>query len=127
MSMFIQGKNHIDHLVTALVQAELITVSPNEAGRMLWRENLNSAKYRYPNDQDGERPGPIDFRDADVETYTWSETPVLTDAALKGAIRGYCYQACEHPEWNDSEAKSLMDKLVSPVAGLEADGDYWEL
>jgi hypothetical protein len=125
--MFIQDRRHIDHLVTALIQAELITTTPDEAGRMLWRENLNSAKYRYPNDKDGERPGPCDFRDSDVDTYTWTESPVLVGAALHTAIRGYSYQACEHPEWEDSEAKRLLDKLDAATGSDELTDDEWEI
>lgn len=127
MSMFIVSRNHIDHLVTAIGVAELTTMSPDELGRMLWNENLESAKFRYPNDGDGERPGPIDFRDSDVVTYTWTRTPVLTGGILKAALRSYAYQACEHPAWKDSEACRLVEKRSDELAGVEMDHDGWDL
>lgn len=125
--MFIQSKTHIDHLVTALIHAELITSTPDETGRMLWRENLTSLAYRYPGDQDGQRPGPAGFRDADVESYTWTETPLLTGAALHGAVLGYVCQSCAHPEWDDSAAGALMDELWAPVRHLDPSPSHWAL
>lgn len=127
MSAFIHDRRHIDHLVTALIHAELITCTPDEAGRTLWGENLRSVAYRYPGDEDGTRPGPCDFRDSDVDTYTWTEAPVLTGAALHTAISSYTYQSCEHAEWDTSEAKRLVDALDAPFAGLPLTDAEWEL
>lgn len=117
MSAWIVSKLHIDHLVTALVRAELITETPDKAGRMLWRECLASVAARYPGDTDGHRPGPIDFRDGDVDTYTWTETPELTPGGLSKTIACYRYQSCEHDGWTGSVADQLTAKLMD---GLEA-------
>lgn len=80
MSAWIVSKTHIDYLVTALIRAELTDKSPDEAGRMLWRECLASVAWRYPNDGDGGRPGPVGFHDSEVDTYTWAETPELLNS-----------------------------------------------
>jgi hypothetical protein len=112
MSMFIVSREHIDHIVTAIIRAELMADTPDNIGRMLWNENLESAKYRYPNDGDGERPGPVDFRDSDVDTYTWTERPELDRAVLRNTVASYDYQACEHPEWKTSQACAVVSKLL---------------
>ena len=81
MSAWIVSRKHIDYIVAAAIQAELISMSPDETGRMLWRECLASVAYRYPGDTgNGDRPGPVDFKDSDVDTYTWTETPCLPAA-----------------------------------------------
>lgn len=119
MSMFIVSREYIDHMVTAIIRAELVADTPDHIGRMLWNENLESAKYRYPNDGDGERPGPISFRDSDVETYTWTEQPELDAAALASTLHCYNYQACEHPGWEDSLAHSVTSKLLAGLGEVD--------
>ncbi len=119
MSMFIVSREHIDHLVTAIIRAELVSMTPDEIGRMLWVENLESAKYRYPNDKDGECPGPIDFRDGDAYSYTYTERPELDPATLATSIRSYRYQACEHPGWTRSEAYAVTAKLLAGLGNVD--------
>tara|TARA_Y100001963_G_scaffold122057_1_gene171106 strand:- start:78 stop:638 length:561 start_codon:yes stop_codon:yes gene_type:complete len=43
-------------------------------GRVLWSLNLDAVKARYPGDRDGQRPGPNDFRDCDVQKYEWKRS-----------------------------------------------------
>ena len=115
MSAWLVSKLHIDYLVTAVIAAELSTDTPDEIGRKLWRECLLSVASRYPDDEDGSRPGPADFQDSDVLTYTWTETPVLSGGALGKTVACYRYQSCEHEGWDNSEACELTAKLYAPV------------
>jgi hypothetical protein len=92
----------------------------DETGRMLWRENLKSVAYRYPDDGDGDRPGPDAFRDSDVDSYTWAKTKLLNGAALYKTLACYTYQSCEHPDWADSEAQALTARLMPERAKLES-------
>lgn len=128
MSAWIVSKGHIDCLVQASI-AERLTAphEANETGRMLWQECFNSVVYRYPNDGDGERPGPRDFRDADVDDYEFRgvEAP-LDDAIVVWQIHCYDYQSCEHPEWETSDARELVLKLEAVIdARHAAEGDSW--
>jgi len=123
MSAWIVSKGHIDHIVTAIVRAELSDKSPDETGRMLWRECLASVACRYPGDRDGGRPGPISFRDADVEAYTWAETAELTPGGLAKTLGCYQYQSCEHPGWDGSEAEVITSKLRAALGDVEYDDD----
>ncbi len=83
MSAFIVDKEHIDRIVSAAVASDAISAAAaNAAGRMLWRENLLSVAHRYPYDTgNGDRPGPCDFKDSDVDTYVWQPTDILTGNA----------------------------------------------
>jgi hypothetical protein len=120
MSAWIVSRAHIDALVLAGVQWRLITDPGPEKlsalGRMLWAENLASVAYRYPGDGDSERPGPNDFRDADVTTYTAPTSEVLLSAAgVVKAVDCYEYQSCEHPAWPDSAAAGFAGALRTAV------------
>lgn len=121
MSAFIVSRRHIDFMVTAIIRAELTSMTPDETGRMLWRECLASVAYRYPDDGNGERPGPLGFRDSDVDTYTWAETPELTEGGLHTTMACYRYQSCEHPGWDGSEAEIITRKLYEATEGAPED------
>lgn len=124
MSAWIVSKTHIDALVHAGIDAEMIR--PEEAdefGRMLWRECLTSVAYRHPNDGDGERPGPIDFRDHMVDDYTFEYLDGGPGASLKapGVVHSaagcYDYQSCEHPQYRGSKAEMFVEALATLTAG----------
>jgi hypothetical protein len=130
MSAFIVDREYIDHMVTAAIHCEQITTTPDEAGRMLWRECLISVAVCYPNDVDGDRPGPCDFRDSDVLTYTWTDRPLLTVEGIDEVIRCYRYQSCEHAAWEGSQAEVLTAKLLTCVnsghwSGTAELGERW--
>ena len=117
MSAWIVSKKHIDVLVAAVDTHGEWNLSRTALGRLLWNENLESLKYRYPNDSDGTRPGPNNFRDDDVNTYKYRTpgaeltTPVV---ALKLA-HSYDYQSCEHPEWTNSAARRIVRSLIDTL------------
>lgn len=112
MSAWIVGRAHIDVLVQGLCESETVTDDPDSVGRVLWRENLRSVAARYPGDGDGERPGPIDFRDGDVDTYTYRRpTKKIDREALLVALDCYEYQSCEHRGWASSTAQMWVDQL----------------
>lgn len=131
MSAWIVSRAHIDVLVQGLCESEHVThLDPDEVGRILWRENLASVAERYPNDGDGERPGPIDFRDADVDTYTYRRPSMkITQAGLHKAIGCYQYQSSEHLGWEASQARSWTSTLAVALeqAGVPAlsDSEPW--
>lgn len=113
MSMFIVGKDHIDLMITAALAWGLAAPERADAiGRMLWAENLASAKYRYPNSRDGERPGPIEFRDSDVDTYTFEPIHGLVDPQVVAqACACYDDQASQHQGWATSGARTWSGAL----------------
>lgn len=110
------------------------------AGRMLLLENARSVGHLYnmtdldnPAD-DGTRP--VEYlgylAQADEYTYDPDDTGkpwrLLPPVALLKALKSYEYQACEHPEWEASEARSfctaLREALCCALPGYEA-ADSW--
>jgi hypothetical protein len=128
VSAWMVSKAHIDVLVQGLAESETVTdVDPDELGRILWRECLASVAYRYPNDGDGERPGPVDFRDNDVETYTYRRPAKKVGlGGLMTAIECYDYQSCEHPGWTTSQARAWVLDLHARLkdAGSTSNGQW---
>jgi hypothetical protein len=99
-------------------------------GRMLWTENLRSLVYRYPEDTSGGRPGPCDLQDEEIAGYTHTaQRYTLTPVEGLQAILGYEYQACEHPGWEESEARAfceaLRHALIRRLPGYDAAPWCW--
>lgn len=95
------------------------TANGTDAGDMMGAlalECFKSVSYRYPA-EDGQPldlPGPIAFKDRPVECpHTLSAYQRLTPVQVIKAIHGYIYQACEHPEWEQSEARRLVQQIES--------------
>lgn len=119
MSAFICDRDHIVYLVQAANTRRLnryggknMTAEEMRAvGQMLWNENVRSVSHRYPNEPTSDLPGPCE------EIYTIDESdfdrPLLTvdPVQVLKSCDCYEYQACEHPEWGESEAKRYIDGL----------------
>ena len=134
MSAWIVSRNHINALVQWAIRTGLVTAEQADAtGRMLWAANLESVAYRYPNDIDGERPGPIGFRDEHVLEYTYA--PASAEAVQewtygtfdpenpRDALRQVScafYQSCEHPGWHESDACDLLNRMERALKPLAA-------
>jgi hypothetical protein len=85
-----------------------------ELGQMLLEENGKSVHYRYRE----ETPTPP-FKPC--EKALWA---VFTPVEIIKAAHCYDYQACEHPEYGQSEAKALIqaiiDTAIYQLPGYEA-------
>ena len=69
-------------------------------GRWLWRMNLAAVKERYPDDVDGQRPGPVGFRDEDTLNYVWTDPNLPSaieyrEAFIVDEIGSLLYQSAE--------------------------------
>lgn len=118
MSAGIVSRSHIDVLVQGLCESEHVTqLGPDEVGRVLWQECLRSVAHLYPADRDGDRPGPVDFVDGDVATYTYRRPSArISLTGLHYAIACYAYQSCEHPGWKGSDAEVWTSGLRAVLA-----------
>jgi hypothetical protein len=99
----------------------------DEVGQVLVDANVASIEYRYP-DTIGHTencPGPCE--PYWVEPYAWKGGRRLTALQALAAINGFEYQACERPDWEDSEAyrllESLKASLVHFIPGYRAAAD----
>jgi len=123
MSSYICDRETIDRIVAALTAGELnesryraceiiwgpsedVTARPTSdiadlrtyLGRKLWKMNLESVKARYPNDKNGNRPGPNGFHDEEVDEYTWNSNTSQNLKANLAEVPTFLYQcdeACE--------------------------------
>jgi hypothetical protein len=131
MSAWIVSKQHIDAMVTAGLPApgkspvvrwsdpdqaevckELSKENADGVGRMLWQENRQSVNYRYGEDN------PVD----PIYGYEPERHSPLTVLKL---IECYEYQSCEHPGWENGEARkfcqALRVKAVQDLPGYDAE------
>lgn len=129
MSAWIVSKTHIDALVQAGIEREMVREGEaDEFGKMLWGENLASIHYRYPDTvEGGGYPGPIGFVASDVDAYTYEPLDgeagitLRSEGVVHMASSCYDYQTCEHPEYEGSKAEQfamLLSKLTE-AAGRE--------
>ncbi len=87
---------------------------------ILARANVLSVAYRYPNDKPGDRPGPIGFKDDTDYLLACSQRARYLRAAegvspleVLKAASCYDYQACETPEYSDSFARRIVERINS--------------
>ena len=83
---------------------------------MLWGENRKSIEYRYP-DTIGHpevTPGEIGesfvFIEDNFPPMRWLK---FDPVQIMKSCDCYHYQSCEHPGWEDSEARAFVDSLIS--------------
>ncbi|MBO3736651.1 hypothetical protein [Actinoplanes flavus] len=113
MDTWIVGRDHLDLLLTAAIDWNVITADQaDETGRMLWKENLASVAHRYPNDRNGYRPGAHGFRDRDVDTYAYLPYPGRVDPKIvQTAAASLRRQSYWHPVWHGSAAEHWVNHL----------------
>ena len=145
MSAYVEGRAHIDALVTLALEGPTgVPVSPmtswhppyfgdgrltreraSELGRALIAENIKSVADRYPDDEPDDLPGlPIDKGElAAFRSYDYGDHPLMRDKRRRLtvpeaiiAISGYTYQTCEHDGWETSEVHAFMFRLLQLVA-----------
>jgi len=73
--------------------------------RMLARENLESLEYRYPSGT------PVDDLAPGYEPVAAARKETLPALHMIKLCHHYAYQACEHPGWQDSAARKLVDAI----------------
>lgn len=93
------------------------------AANMLWMENIKSVSHRYPNESNATLPGPIG-EDFVIKASAFKICAAQPDLAqLFKAIDCFCYQSCEHDEWEQSEAfafcQALRETAWSSLPGYE--------
>jgi hypothetical protein len=118
MSAFVVSNRHIDFLISAAHRYGLPGFGYMTVDRvrvMLERENALSVAYRY------RQPGTdVTVAERAVQLSTAEPDPVQV---LK-AVHCYEYQACEHPGWEESEARKFCQQLtevaITKLPGYDA-------
>ena len=125
MSAWMVSKRHVDYLLSAALRygkvhplrwylpattetpqpyeerrRELAPENASSVGAMLWTENRVSVNHRY-NQKGG------------LQSYRFARYPGDVDpVVVLKSIRCYVYQSCEHPGWEQSEARAFCDALT---------------
>ena len=81
-------------------EAELTPETASRVGQVLLDENTRSVNHRY------------EERDA-AESYRYKRFLKTNPANVLGLIDCLDYQSCEHPEWETSEAYTILQALQS--------------
>lgn len=99
MSAFTMAKAHIDGLVNAALQLDVITLKEtNRTGRLLWEQNYRSISRRYGS----ERTSGYTFERASFQFHL---------VAILSLVHCYDYQSCEAPGWDTSPARALSLRI----------------
>jgi hypothetical protein len=105
-----------------------LVAQAEDAAEMLARENIAGVAYDYPEDQDGDRPGP-GLKDEDIVKaariwvdYYLDNDPGASNAIIWNACDNLDYQSCEHDGWPASYAKVVLG-LIRRHIGKKPLGD----
>jgi hypothetical protein len=142
MSAYLVGNDHLDLMVSAGLKGVGLDATlgvfhgdrwhyfdrhehADLLKRTLHEANIASVNYRYKEfTTEATRP----YNGADITPYLG--TPVIPWGHVLGALRCFEYQSCEHPEWGESLAKAIVDRIRHKVCQAitdEADGMWhWE-
>lgn len=75
---------------------------------MLASENLKSLAYRYPRDHHLDAAA---YDSIDIPRTIEADARMTPALHIIKACHCYAYQACEHPGWQDSAARKLVDAI----------------
>jgi hypothetical protein len=130
MSAYICNPEHFGILAAYAVQNRCVisewrhalTADLQEAQRVareLARENIRSVATRYPNHQDGDRPGP-GLKDAELEEaaalyagYFIQHPQRLKPVQVIRLCEGLDYQSCETDDWKETLAYHQVEWIKS--------------
>ena len=143
MSAFLVGTDHIDFLISAANSWDVRwyftapeggpTMSGDALGDLdtlgmrLIAENAASVSARYAHCDDLDE----DERGETAAFYRHRFVPptALNPVHVLNAARCYAYQACEHDEWETSEAhafcEALKSEAISRLPGMESAPWHW--
>ena len=123
MSAFVCTPNHIATLVAYHKSAEYAGQSfdMGRAAETLMRENIRSVADRYPDCTDGDYPGASGTQQelVDEAKRLVNDAAFCAEAAAKSPVeilklaQSLEYQSCECDDWDTTEAKKLIDSVVS--------------
>lgn len=114
MSAFLCSPKHIALIATWAADRGLVKDRSSTA-RLLAEENIRSVAYRYPN--------------VAVEWWLSMTEEAYLAECMRTRVEGYApdrvnnlaksldYQSCEHPGWETSEAKRIVDLVIRDTAG----------
>ena len=106
MSAYMVSKKHVCVVANARDDGGKVSDKVKTA-KLLWAENKKSIEYRYSDNCDDMMPKNMRITKADFKNL-----PGQSPVELIKACHCLDYQSCEHPEWEDSEARQILLRIV---------------
>lgn len=103
MSAWIVSDDHVRLLAQAHALYGDEQLDLDELCTNLMFENVRSVDYRY---DESNAMLPVDY-----SPVFGGENPIHFKTLALVSLHCYGYQSCEHPEWEESEAKRITDRL----------------
>jgi hypothetical protein len=118
MSCFVCPPEHIGAL--GAIYQRMFGDDAALTAALLAQKNIRAAADRYPEDKDGERPGRLGRKDAEVllQSIKWAQhyskfgLPPFGKEDVANMVACYRYQAVEARDWRDSEAEAITRRIV---------------
>lgn len=112
-------------------------VAAQNVARCLIQENIRSVAHHYPNDTDGNRPGPANLTDAQIveaaalwATHYVKHGELPASATIFKLCDSLEYQSCETDDWDTTLACKQLNAIRSRAAkrlpGYERAPWAWE-
>lgn len=114
MSAWVCTNAHVDYIIAATVSFDRrreLPMSPTEAGRLLLQENVRSVLHRYG--PDALSADEVAAYARQIEQYTFSDVATLTPVAALKLLASWQYQTCETPDFKETSAWGLAEKIRS--------------
>ena len=106
MSAFICNHSHVTALAVYAARHRLLGwTEANQIGELLHAEYVESVNYRY-----GEGTVPH------FAMCEWAAFHPFSQVQIIKAARCMCYQSCEHPGWEKSDACKLVEAIIGRSA-----------
>lgn len=122
MSAWMVSDAHIDLLATAFVQLVDPAADAQKIGATLIGENAKSINYRYSH-------SPEFWQEANEQrdAYQYREwRGDINGPLLSKSVACFDYQACEHPDYEQSETKRIVAQLEANAPEFDDDAaDSW--
>lgn len=128
MSAFVCSPSHIGLLAAYAVKTSSVIhvwreptwlETAQQVAKELARENIRSVAARYPNDKDGERPGPC-LKDDDILDASACYAAHYLDnwdtpepVQILSMCQCFDYQACETEDWRATKAHQQINWIKS--------------
>jgi hypothetical protein len=86
---------------------------------ILAKQNIRAVSERYPEDKDGERPGP-QLKDSEIilQSSKWAKfyekfgLPPFSKGDIENMVACYRYQSEEASDWERSEASAIIKQIA---------------
>lgn len=135
MSAWIVGQAHIRAMVSLAVDGPegwpagpIPDADPHALGNLLIAECVASVACRYPDTGPDDLPGHGTYWVRPYVHVPPTRRPTVGEAV--GLLDCYAYQSCEHPGWEASQAKVIVDRLLelfrAELVTVPTVPDVWE-